>query len=142
MHHSKACFCASSVATFLGLCLILAAFSVIANVTYDKLMDDKSIKTTTGQQPVQRQPQQQQFPQPVNPYQTTPKPNPILTINSYLLSIETADFWVVLLIVLAVGIFITCMGYCCSNCAICCCTSGSRPGSVRPGDSKEWPSDA
>lgn len=126
---------------FLGLCIILAAFSVICNVTYDKLMQEDKLNLGGSNNPMQRQQQQQRPPPPVNQYGQSPtaRPNPIVSINSYLLSIETADFWVVLMIVLAVGIGVTCLGFWCSSCAICCCTSGSRsrPSSVRPQD-KEW----
>lgn len=145
MHHSKACFCASSVAMFVGLCIIITAFGAICNVAYDKLKD--SAPLTSGQQQQQR-PQPQQF-QPLppqsqgnNPSQKSSKPDILDNLNQALLSIDTKDFWMVLMLVMSVGVIITCFGYLCANCAVCCCTTGSRrPGSVQPQD-KEWPSDA
>ena len=68
------------------------------------------------------------------------------------LDTDSTNTWILLIILLTVGMFLTLTGFICSNCAICCCTSSSSPSaprgsvshSVAPGDGdvKESWSDA
>ena len=144
MCNSRTCFCASAIVTAIGLILVILAFAVVTNVTYNKLRETTPPPSASAQQP-RPAPPPPPYPPPQNGG-TTAKPDAVKTLNTYLLSTETADWWVVVMALLALGIGISCLGFWCSNCIMCCCTgsgASSRPSSVRPADNtKDWPSDA
>ena len=125
----------------MGMCFVLVAFGIISNVAYDRLLKENATSTTTVS-PIYRPmpqppPQQQQFgPQS----RATNRASNAIDMQSYLLSTDSVDFWIILVAILGAGILIVCLGFLCSNFAICCCTIDSRPSSVRPADDKDWSS--
>lgn len=70
-------------------------------------------------------------------------PKQLQSITSVIDS-NSANTWIVLVVIMAVGILVTIAGLICGNMAICCCPSGSSKsgrrgsGPVHPMDDKEW----
>jgi predicted PurR-regulated permease PerM len=152
---SRACFCASSVATFLGLIMIIVSFGIIAKIGVEKI--DAEYQSTSGvvrndvgrsnQQGFQQNYNQPNYNQQSRQGQSSTFTRPLQQFGSILDS-NSSNTWIILIVLMAVGVVITLFGFICSNCAICCCPQGSsssgRRGSVSqtvaPIDSemKEW----
>lgn len=165
------CFCASSLAILLGLLFTLAAFIIVAKMTYEKLdQENQHISSSTynrGNIPrnsnpnpypsFQQQPQGQFGQQNQNRYPYSQTQYPVQrqgapasftkSIFGDTLDSNSTNTWILLFSLMTVGVVITLLGLVCSNCAFCCCGSGSSPGgrgslshSVAPVDHemKDW----